>query len=206
MALESGGLKINLKYLNINYMEEKKFPGGRELLDAHVLLIDQLGINYGAKVADLGCGTTGYFAFQAAEAVGDTGIVYAVDIQKMILKNIENRAKMLGLSNVKTIWSNLEDYGATAINDAAVDYAVLINVLFQNKKPETILREAARVMRRGGRILIVEWKQGRFPFGPPAEVKVTAEKVRELALGAGLKEKKEVVAGRFHYGLIFEKI
>ncbi len=187
-------------------MENKKFPGGRELLDAHDLLINQLGINYGAKVADLGCGTTGYFAFQAAQTVGDTGMVYVVDIQKVILKNIDNRAKMLGFNNIRTVWSNLEEYGATDINDATIDYACLINVLFQNKKPETILREAARMLRRGGKLLVIDWKQGRFPFGPVAEIKVTPERTRELAMGAGLKEMKEITAGKFHYGIIFEKI
>lgn len=187
-------------------MGDKKFPGGRELLDAYDLLIRQLGICYGAKVADLGCGTTGYFAFQAAQEIGETGMVYAVDILKLVLKNIDNRAKMLGLNNIKTIWSNLEDYGATEVHDGSVDYALLINVLFQNKKPETILREAARMMKRGGRLLVVDWKQGRFPFGPSAEIKITEEKIRELSLGAGLKEIKEIPAGKFHYGIIFEKL
>ncbi len=187
-------------------MEDNKFPGGRELLDAHNLLIDQLGINYGAKVADLGCGTTGYFAFQSAQVIGETGTVYVVDIQKMILKNIENRAKMLGLNNVKTVWANLEDYGSTDIHDGTVDYAFLINVLFQNKKPETILREASRILRRGGRLLVIDWRQGRFPLGPLAEMKVTPDKVRELSVGAGFKEMKEIAAGKFHYGIIFEKI
>ncbi len=187
-------------------MENQKFPGGRELLDAHDLLINKLGVHYGAKVADLGCGTTGYFAFQAAQVAGDTGMVYVVDIQKFILKNIENRAKMLGFDNIKTIWSNLEIYGAMDINDGATDYAFLINVLFQNKKPETILREAARIIKRSGRLLVVDWKQGRFPIGPVAEIRVSPERARELALGAGLKEIKEVSAGKFHYGIIFERI
>jgi ubiquinone/menaquinone biosynthesis C-methylase UbiE len=187
-------------------MEDKIFPGGRELLDAHDLLATQLGINYGAKVADLGCGSTGYFAFQAAQVVGDTGIVYAVDILKLILKNIENRAKMFGFSNIKTVWSNLENYGATEINDSSVDYAFLVNILFQNKRPETILRESVRILRKGGKLLVVDWKHGRFPFGPAAESKVLPARVRELALGAGLKEIKEIVAGKFHYGIIFEKI
>ncbi|HRY63180.1 MAG TPA: methyltransferase domain-containing protein, partial [Patescibacteria group bacterium] len=102
--------------------------------------------------------------------------------------------------------SNLEEYGATDINDATIDYACLINVLFQNKKPETILREAARMLRRGGKLLVIDWKQGRFPFGPVAEIKVTPERTRELAMGAGLKEMKEITAGKFHYGIIFEKI
>ena len=185
-------------------MEDKIFPGGRELLDAHELLINQLGISYGSKVADLGCGTTGYFAFQAAQAAGDTGLVYVVDILKLILKNIDNRAKMLGFDNIKTIWSNLENYGATEINDGSMDYAFLINVLFQNKKPETILREAARLLRKGGKILVVDWKMVNFLWAD--KIKILPERVRELALGAGLKEIKEINAGKFHYGLIFEKI
>lgn len=187
-------------------MKINKIPGGNELLNPQDILQNKLKLTYGAKVADLGCGGIGYFSFQAAQIVGDTGLVYAVDILKMILKNIEHRAKMLGLNNIKTVLSNLEIFGATKINDNSIDFALLINVLFQNKQHEKILREAVRILKPKSKLLIIDWKNGVFPFGPPSNQKITIEKINDIALGAGLKKIKEFDAGKFHYGLIFEKI
>lgn len=186
--------------------KKDKIPGGNELLNAQDILENQLKLVYGARVADLGSGGAGYFTFQAAQIVGDTGLVYSVDVLKMVLKNIEHRAKMFGFHNIKTVWSNLEKYGAAQINDGSLDFAMLVNVLFQNEHPEKILREASRLLRSGGRLLAVDWKQGRFPFGPPAEKRVVREKTEEFAISAGLKKAKGFEAGKFHYGIVFEKI
>ncbi len=187
-------------------MRNKKIPGGNELLNAQDILANKLGVTYGAKVADLGCGGSGFFTFQSAELVGDKGVVYAVDILKMVLKNIEHRAKMFGMENIKTVWSNLENYGAAKINDDAMDFVLLISVLFQNKHPEKIIREATRMLRQGGKVLVIDWSEGRFPFGPAGDMKIERERVNDVALGAGLKKIKDIEVGRFHYGIIFEKI
>ncbi len=187
-------------------MANTKMPGGNELLNPQSILHDELQVTYGSQIGDLGCGGVGYFTFQSAQLVGDTGLVYAVDVQKMILKNIEHRAKMLGLQNIKVVWSNLESFGATKINDGSLDFVLLVNILFQNKHPEKVLREAVRMLRNQGKLLVIDWKQGRFPLGPSADRKIAPEKVSDLALGAGLKKRKEFEAGKFHYGIIFEKI
>ena len=187
-------------------MKNHNIHGGNEFLDIQGILKDKLGLFYGSKVADLGCGGSGAFSFQAANLVGDVGLVYAVDILKMVLKNIEHRAQMLGIKNIKTVWSNLENYGAAKINNDLLDYVLVVNVLFQNKSPEKIIREAVRLLKSGGKMLVIDWAEGRFPFGPPAEVKIDKKKIEDVALGANLKKTKDIDAGRFHYGLIFEKI
>ncbi|OIO16209.1 hypothetical protein COV56_03325 [Candidatus Kuenenbacteria bacterium CG11_big_fil_rev_8_21_14_0_20_37_9] len=183
-----------------------KIPGGDELLNPQKILKDNLNITAGSKIGDCGCGGIGYFTFQAAQIVGETGQVYSIDILKTALKNVEHRAKMLGLKNIKTIWSNLEVYGGARINDSTLDFAFLINILFQSQYPEKILRETARMLRSSGQLLVIEWRPGRFPIGPSPEKKITKEKIADRALGSGLKKVKEFEAGRFHYGIILQKI
>ncbi len=187
-------------------MQTKQKFGGSQILNARDILDNQLGLTYGATVADLGCGGSGFFVFQAADLVGKEGVVYAVDILDMVLKNIANRANMLGMHNVKTVRSNLERYGATPIHDETLDFALLVTVLFQNKHPERVIKESVRMLKSKGGCLVVDWKQGRFPFGPKADIKLDMQKVEDYALAAGLKKVKEIEVGRFHYGLIFEKI
>ncbi len=184
----------------------KKIKGGNEFLDAAFLLKNKLGVFYGAQAADLGCGASGYFVFKLAELVGKEGHVYAVDVLKLVLKNIEHRASMLGYNNISTLWSNLEAANATLINNNSLDFALLVNVLFQNTQHGKIIQEAARMLKRGGKLLIVDWEDGRFPFGPPPEIKVSPAKLTDLALGAGLKKQELFEAGRYHYGLLLVKI
>ena len=182
-----------------------KIPGGNELLNAHDLIQEKLQVAYGSKVADLGCGGAGFFVMETAQIVGVQGIVYAVDVVKSVLNDLESKAKLLGIKNVKTIWSDLEKYGATKINDNTMNYSLLINILFQNKNHLDILKEAMRLTKKGGKILVVDWREGRFPVGPNPENKISSEQVKLLAQTLNLRLENEFNAGKFHYGLIFVK-
>jgi len=186
-------------------MFHSKVPGGNELLNPEKILKDELGLTPGAYVGDFGCGGAGYFAIQAGKTTGDSGLVYAVDILQPVLKNIESRAKELNLNNIKTLWSNLEKFGACKINNDYLDFGLIINVLFQNKDKKTILKEAARMIKPLGKLLVVDWKEGRFPLGPRQDDKISPEAVAALANEFGLKLTKKFEAGQYHYGLVFEK-
>ncbi|HPA25592.1 MAG TPA: methyltransferase domain-containing protein [bacterium] len=180
-------------------------PGGNELLNPTDLITNKLGVFYGAKVADLGCGGAGFFALQNAQIVGPEGLVYAVDVLKSVLSTVDTKAKLLGLRNVKTIWSNLEKYGATKINNESLDFALLINILFQNKNHTEILMETARMLKKGGKILVVDWKEGRFPIGPKIEDKIKPADIVVMAQKINLTIEKEFDAGQFHYGMVLVK-
>ncbi|OGL77708.1 hypothetical protein A3J43_04420 [Candidatus Uhrbacteria bacterium RIFCSPHIGHO2_12_FULL_54_23] len=187
-------------------MLRTKVPGGNELINSEWLLKEKAGLSFGMKVGDFGCGGGGYFALQAARLVGDHGQVFAVDILKSVLNNVLSRARSLGIENIATVWSNLELFGATKLMDSSLDSGLLINILFQNNEPDAILKEAARMIRKGGLLLVVDWKEGRFPLGPLPQDKVPASKVRDMARALGLTEKDSFDAGPFHYGLMFEKV
>ncbi|MDD5290259.1 MAG: class I SAM-dependent methyltransferase [Patescibacteria group bacterium] len=186
-------------------MFHSKVPGGNELLNPEKILKDELGLTSGAYVGDFGCGGAGYFAIQAGKIVGDSGLVYAVDILQPVLKNIESRAKELNLNNIKLVWSNLEKFGACKINNESLDFGLIINVLFQNKDKKTILKEVARMIKPLGKLLVVDWKEGRFPLGPRPDDKLSAEAIVTLTNEFGLKLAKKFEAGQYHYGLVFEK-
>jgi ubiquinone/menaquinone biosynthesis C-methylase UbiE len=182
----------------------KKIAGGNELLNPEKIL-KEVGLGYGSKVGDLGCGRMGFFALQAGKLIGDNGQVYAVDIMKNVLASIESRAKLEGLNNIKPIWSNLEILGATKIPESTLDFALLINILFQSKKQKEIITEAVRLLKTGGKIVIIDWKTGNTPFGPVSQDRVPPDKVEEIALNLNLKKEKSFEAGPYHYGFIFIK-
>lgn len=179
--------------------------GGSSLINAN-LVLDKAQVGDKTRVADLGCGSSGHFVFPAVERVGKKGIVYAVDILRTALETINKRARSENLANIKTIWSNLEIFGATKIEPGSLDVAMLINTLHQSHKRLEILRESIRLLKKNGRLIVVEWKNIAAPFGPPSEERVKKEFVDNGAKKYGLRPEEEFAAGQYHYGLIYVKL
>jgi len=179
--------------------------GGNALLDAKLILA-KAQIKEGMRVADLGCGTSGHFVFPAARIVGKKGVVYAVDILKTTLQNIEKRAKLENLANVQAVWTDLEIFGATKIDSGKLDVAMLINTLYQSKKRVEIIREAIRLLKKKGKLVIVEWKSSALPFGPSIDARVNKDLLKQGAGKLGMVLEEEFEAGEYHYGMVFEKV
>lgn len=179
--------------------------GGSALLNVNFIMA-KARLKERMKVADLGCGTSGHFVFPAAKIVGAHGLVYAVDILKPSLESIARRARQENINNILTIWSDLEVYRATKIETESLDVALLINTLFHSQKRAEILRESIRLLKRGGRLLVVEWEDTSSPFGPPPEKRVKIEQLKKVAEKLGLKVEEEFDAGEFHYGVLFMKM
>ncbi|MFA6551054.1 MAG: methyltransferase domain-containing protein [Patescibacteria group bacterium] len=181
-----------------------KVTGGNALIDPQIVVTKtQMGERM--TVGDLGCGRTGHFVFPMASAVGEHGLVYAVDILKDVLANIERRANQENIKQVKTVWSNLEIFGATKIESSSLDIALLINILFQSNKRSEIIREATRLLKRGGKLLVIDWKKIATPFGPSIEERLNKENLVAVCQRFGLELMEEFSAGAYHFGIVFLK-
>ncbi len=184
--------------------QQNMIPGGKEVIDS-LKLLGKLGIEEKMQVADLGCGRRGYFSLQAAKLVGDLGQVYAVDVLKPALENVRSMANLFGVANIKTVWADLEVFGGTKIPDQSVDLTMINNVLFQTDKDDLIIKEAVRILKTKGKLLVTEWKKIKTPFGPPTENRVNPEEIKTIAKSCGLSLLQEFEAGPYHYSLIFAK-
>src|SRR3989304_6670235 len=114
-----------------------------------------LGLRENDIVADLGAGT-GFYAVAAGRMVPQ-GKVYAVDVQKDFLMTIKSKAREANLPNVETLWGDVEKLGGTKIGDEVVDVVIASNILFQVENQERFLEEAKRILKPGGRVLLVDW-------------------------------------------------
>ncbi|MEA1963373.1 MAG: class I SAM-dependent methyltransferase [Patescibacteria group bacterium] len=182
-----------------------KITGGGILIDVNHIL-EKAQIAEGMQVADLGCGTLGHFVFPLAKIVGKHGKVYAVDILRIALDTIDRRIKVEGSKNIETVWSNLEIFKATKIESSSLDAAMLLNTLYLSHKRVEIIRESVRMLKQGGKLMIVEWQNTNIPFGPPMGERVKEDSLIHGAGKFGLKFINEFIAGQYHYGVIFEKI
>lgn len=177
---------------------------GTALIDPYKIF-ERISLSKGQRVADLGCGRTGHFVFPAAKVVTDKGVVYAVDVVKNILESIKSTARSEGLDNVQTVWSDIELLGKTPIPDGSLDACFYINVLFQLKNKEGALKEAARMLKKGGYLVVVDWAKKLGMLGPSAESMVNPEAVTKLATAQNLKFIDKMFPGDYHFSLIFEK-
>lgn len=169
-------------------------------------ILQRLGLTENQQTAELGCGNFGFFVFPLAKLVGRKGRVYAVDVVKATLEEVKNRAIRENLPQIFVVWSNLEIFKATKIETNSLDSALLVNVLYQSDKRTEIIREAIRLLKRGGRLLIVEWKSVSLPLGPMPDKRVKLDSLKAAAPKLGLEIKEEFEAGPYHYGLILTKL
>jgi ubiquinone/menaquinone biosynthesis C-methylase UbiE len=158
----------------------------------------------GDAVADLGAGS-GYFLSALSAAVGGTGKVYACEIQKNLVETLGNVARSKGLSQVIPLWCDLEERGGVPIADGVLDTALLINTLFQCDDKVVVLQEVVRMLRSGGKLIIIDWTESFGGLGPQPGVVFTKEAAISLASTAGLVEESSFDAGDHHYGVSFKK-
>lgn len=174
------------------------------LLDFDFLL-NKVDLANNARVADLGCGGYGYFVFPLAKRIGKHGKIFAVDIIKENLEAIDKVAKAENLGQVKTIWSNLEVYNGTKIENDSLDLVLLVSILHQSSNYVDILREASRMLKLGGKMLVVEWSDLDSPYNSTSDSKIKKSQLIEDFGKMPLELIEDFPAGRFHYGLLLIK-
>ena len=106
--------------------------------------MDILGIGPGKTVADIGAGS-GWFTVRAAKRVGDTGTVYAVDINSEAIRYISSRIRKENLRNVKPILGKPDN----PLLPEQVDAVLLLKTYHEVAQPITLLRNlrASLVLR-----------------------------------------------------------
>lgn len=161
----------------------------------------KLGLSHGMKVVDLGAGS-GFYSVEAARQVGASGRVYAVDVIKDLLERLRILGGKQGLRNIEVVWGNVEKIGGTKLHDAIADRVIASNVLFQITKPDDFALEVKRILKPGGKVLVVDWSE-LSPIGP--KTLVPSLKAQTLFESNGFTLDQAFNAGDHHYGLVMTK-
>jgi len=162
----------------------------------------KLGISEDTRdVADLGCGY-GTFSLAAAHIV--KGTVYAIDLEEEMIDRLNDRAKELGLENIKTIHRDfIED--DTGLGARSVNAVFLFNIL-HGEEPKAILKEAFRILAPGGIVVITHWiKDHRTPRGPPMDMRIEPQEIMHVLREIGFSQPKHYELGPWHFGLVAKK-
>jgi ubiquinone/menaquinone biosynthesis C-methylase UbiE len=117
----------------------------RDFFSPRKNVLEEVGIRPGFHVLDYGCGPGSYVAPTAA-LVGESGKVYALDIQPLAVQSVRNLASKKRLANVEAILSDCE----TGLPDNSVDVVLLYDTLHALSDPGAVLGELHRVLKPGG--------------------------------------------------------
>jgi ubiquinone/menaquinone biosynthesis C-methylase UbiE len=166
--------------------------------------IDQFNVDPGHIVADFGSGS-GHYTIALSKKIGNSGKVYALDIQKDLLEKLKKTSEGLGLSNINVIWADLDEERGSGLADEIIDRVVATNILFQVEKKDNLVKEIHRVLKTKGRVLLIDWSESFSGIGPQAQDVVKQDVARVLFESHGFVLEKEIQAGDHHYGLIFRK-
>lgn len=166
-------------------------------------IILQLGLQEGMRVADFGAGT-GFYSKAASPRVGYTGKVYAIEVQKNLIKKLESELRHWGISNVECIWGDIEKRGGVKISDHSMDAVIISNVLFQAEDKIGLIEEAKRVLKKDGKVLLIDWSESFGGMGPAPKHVVTKDTAKELFEKRGFKFLENISTSVHHYGIIFK--
>jgi ubiquinone/menaquinone biosynthesis C-methylase UbiE len=166
--------------------------------------LEQFGIEKGMKVADLGVGA-GFYVLASARMVGEEGRVFGIDVQKNLVAEVKRMALKEELNNVEAIWGDIEKPEGTKIKAASIDAAVASNVLFQVEDKKGFVEETARILKPGGKALVVDWTDSFAGMGPHKDHVITEETAKSLFANNGFSIEKKVNAGDHHYGFVARK-
>jgi SAM-dependent methyltransferase len=155
-------------------------------------------------VADFGAGSG--FLTKAAAQLTPKGSVFPIEIHKEIVNRLVRDAKEDNLANVHPLWGDIELPGGTRLDDNSVDFVVVSNVLFHLDDKIACINEAKRILKPGGRLLVVDWSESFGGIGPAPQAVVTKQMVEEFCTHAGFtKISDQLPAGDHHYAILFKK-
>ena len=147
--------------------------------------------------ADLGCGS-GYFTVPLARRVRKA---FGIDVQREMLDFLEDKIRKLKIRNIEPLLSKPDEI---PLEDESVDLLMSVNTLHEFGDRRKMIREMRRVLKRGGKLLIVDFKKEETGFGPPVSIRISKIGAIRLfeAKGFVLLKTKELP---YNYLLVFIK-
>lgn len=149
------------------------------------IIIDLLELRGDETLADFGAGT-GMYSLSLAAAV-PRGRVYAIEEQQPLLHRLQIKLDDQ-LEPGARITPVLTDGERIPLHDGVIDALVAVNVIHHMWDQPAALAELVRILRPGGRMVVMEWGDIERPVGPARDHVLAHDDLRRLIAGLGLTE------------------
>ena len=155
--------------------------GDRAVWQKPAAVVRALGLRGTERVADVGAGS-GYFTFPIARAL-PRGRVYALDIEPEMVRHIHHKAMTSRVGNVR---ARLVKPDSPRL-PLGIDLVFVCDVIHHVRRPARWLGRLASWLRQGARLVVIEFKEGKLPKGPPVSLKIPRAKLVKLVSDAGFR-------------------
>lgn len=135
-------------------------------------------------VADIGAGT-GYFTFRLAPSVEK---VIAIDVDERFINYIESKKALYKEDIQKKIETRLAEYHDPKLKKEEVDFVLVVNTYHHIEDRVTYFRNIKPSFRKDGQLIIIDFKAGDLPIGPPADHKLSIDQITKELKAAGYSE------------------
>lgn len=171
-------------------------PERRKLLPQKII-IPLLDIRKNDSILDVGAGA-GYFTFPLAELTTNT--VYALDIETAMLDYIQKQIDSRGTENITLLQEPIEKM---PLPNSSVQRILASMVLHEVKPLNKALEEIYRVLKPGGRFVVIDW----IPAPNDQRTnRISPNDMRESAERAGFKYQSLLTPSEEVYALVFDKL
>ena len=181
-------------------------------LDSNEIL-NELDLKGDEIFMDAGCGD-GHIAIQVIEEKLTTNTVYAVDVYDASIEDMETYKKENNVENLINIEADIPE-GIPGVEDESVDVVLLVNVFHgfkASRQLDEAVGELARIVKKDGKIAIMDYKPWDVPKGPPTKMRSSPEDLEELFKKQGLKKTylneeigEDIPEGKSHFLIMFQK-
>src|ERR1051326_6838644 len=117
-------------------------------------VLHNLHLTEHTTAAEFGCGT-GHFSLALAKKI-KKGRIYALDIQEEKLSALKGKIAHERILNVFPILCDLEAKFGSTLQADSLDLVLIPNLLFQSADKNAILKEAVRVLKSNGQLLVID--------------------------------------------------
>lgn len=160
--------------------------------------LKRVGFTENMVLCDIGAGT-GIFSFPATEITHSN--VYALEISDEMIELLELRKEERGATNlhVKKVISDI-----LPLDNEICDMVLMVTVLQEIENTGLLLPEINRILKKTGKLVIIEFHKKVTPMGPPIEHRLSIEKVEELCLLYNFRVADKFDLGDNFYCITFE--
>ncbi|MCD5390169.1 MAG: class I SAM-dependent methyltransferase [Candidatus Pacebacteria bacterium] len=169
-----------------------------------IKIIEQITFSDDAHIADFGCGSGAYSLAIAKKLI--MGKIFAIDVRKDMVERLGNIAKSEKIEKLHVVWGDIDEENGSRLRENSIDFVLLTNTLFQVEDKKMVMQEASRILKSGGRLLIIDWEDSFGNIGPKEDHIITERTAKLLTEEVGFIFDKKIEAGEHHYGFIVHKL
>ncbi len=164
-------------------LERLNDPGRFDSLPPDIFVRALGGLDDARTIIEIGAGTGLFSAAFAQRAPG--AVVYAADTAVEMLDWMRANRPEVAESRIVPVKA---EETSVPLADGTADAVYMINLHHELADPAASYAEAFRLLKPGGRLLVVDWAPRDTPKGPPQEVRMSAEALAALLSDAGFSD------------------